>query len=66
MATDNDLPQGKVIIFHSIAVVNKINIKKSKTETCADFTEVFVGRILDESFRYNEVRVILTIMLRDH
>ena len=25
---------------------------------CADFVEVFVDRILDESFRYNEVRVI--------
>ena len=58
MVTDNDPSQGKVIIFDSMAVVNKINIKKIKTETSADFAEAFVYRILDDSFRYNEVRVI--------
>ena len=41
-----------------MAIVNKINIKKSKIKTCADFTEVFVERILDKSFGYNEVRVV--------
>ena len=58
MVTDDNLSQRKVIVFDSMAAVNKISITKSKTEMCADFVEVFVDRILDESFRYNEVRVI--------
>ena len=41
-----------------MAIVNKIKIKKSSIKSCADFAEVFVDRILDESFGYNEVRVI--------
>ena len=56
---DHDDPsQEKVIIFDTMAIVNKINIKKSKITMCADFAEVFVGRILDESFGCNEGRVI--------
>ena len=58
MVTDDNLSQGKVIIFDSMAAMNKISITKSKTQMCADFVEVFVDRILDQSFRYNEVRVI--------
>ena len=41
-----------------MAIVKKINIKKSKIKTCADFVEVFIERILDESFGYDEVRVV--------
>ena len=41
-----------------MVIVNKVDIKKSKIKSCADFSEVFVDRILDESFGYNEVRVI--------
>ena len=41
-----------------MAIVNKINIKKSKIKTCADFAEVFVERILDESFGNDKVRVV--------
>ena len=44
----NDPSEEKVIIFDGMAIVNKINIKKSKIKTCADFAEVFVERILDE------------------
>ena len=41
-----------------MAIVNKINIKKSKVKSCADFADVFIERILDESFGYDEVRVV--------
>ena len=41
-----------------VAIVNKINIKTSK------IAEVFVDRILDESFGYNEVRVIFDRYVR--
>ena len=41
-----------------MAIVNKINIKTSK------IAEVFVDRILDESFGYNEVRVIFDRYVR--
>ena len=58
MVTDDDPSQEKVIIFDAMAIVIKINIKKSKIKSCADFAEMFVDRILDESFGYNEVRVI--------
>lgn len=58
MVTDDDPSQEKVTIFDAMAIVIKINIKKSKIKSCADFTEMFVDRILDESFGYNEVRVI--------
>ena len=44
----DDTSQEKVIIFDTMAIVNKINIKKSKITMCADFAEVFVGRILNE------------------
>ena len=54
----NDPSEEKRIIFDSMAISNKINIKKSKIKTCADFAEVFAERILDESFRYDEVRVV--------
>ena len=54
----NDPSQEKVIIFDGMAIVNKINIKKSKIKTCADFAEVFVERILDESFGNDKVRVV--------
>ena len=47
-----------------MAIVNKINIKTSKIKLCADFAEVFVDRILDESFGYNEVRVIFDRYVR--
>ena len=40
-----------------MAIVNKINIKKSKVKSRADFADVFIERILDESFGYDEVRV---------
>ena len=53
-----DPSQEKVLIFDAMAIVNKINIKKSKITMCADFAEVFVDRILDESFGCNEGRVI--------
>ena len=58
IVTDDNPSQEKVIIIYAIANVNQINIKKSKIKSCADFAEVFVDRILDESFIYNEVRVI--------
>ena len=58
MVTDDDLSQEKVIIFDAMAIVNKINIRKSKIKSCANLAEVFADRILDESFGYNEVRVI--------
>ena len=54
----NDPSQEKVIIFDGMAIVNKINIKKSKIKICADFAQVFVERILNESFGYDEVRVV--------
>ena len=54
----NDPSEGKVIIFDGMAIVNKINIKKSKIKTCADFAKVFFERILDESFGYDELRVV--------
>ena len=54
----NDPSKEKVIIFNSMAIVKQINIKKSKIKTCADFAEVFIERILDESFGYDEVRVV--------
>ena len=54
----NDPSEEKVIIFDGMAIVNKINIKKSKIKTCADFAEVFVERILDESFGNDKVRVV--------
>ena len=54
----NDPSEEKVIIFGGMAIVNRISIKKSKIKTCADFAEVFVERILDESFRNDEVRVV--------
>ena len=54
----NNPSKEKVIIFDGMIIVNKINIKKFKIKTCADFAEVFVERILDESFGYDEVRVI--------
>ena len=41
-----------------MAIVNKINIKKSKVKSRADFADVFIERILDESFGYDEVRVV--------
>ena len=46
-----------MIIFNGMAIVNKINIKKSKVKSRADFADVFIERILDESFGYDEVRV---------
>ena len=58
MVTYDDPSQEKVIIFDAMAIVNKINIKKSKIKSCTDFAEVFVDRILDESFRYKEVTVM--------
>ena len=54
MVTDDVPSQEKTIIFDAMAVVHKINIKKSKIKSCADFAEVFVDRILDELFGYNE------------
>ena len=33
----NDPSDEKVIIFDGMTIVNKINIKKSKIKTCADF-----------------------------
>ena len=54
----NDPSEKKVIIFDGMAIVNKINIKKFKIKTCADFAKVFAERILDKSFGYNEVGVI--------
>ena len=47
-----------MIIFNGMAIVNKINIKKSKVKSRADFADVFIERILDESFGYDEVRVV--------
>ena len=47
-----------------MASVNKINIKKCKMKTCADFAKVFVERILDESFGYDEVTVVFDCMLK--
>ena len=55
MVTDDDPSQKKVIIFDAMAIVNKINIKKSKIKPCADFAEVFVDRILDELFGYKKL-----------
>ena len=52
----NDPSEEKVIIFDSTAIVNKITSKKSKIKTFADFA--VVERILDESFGYDEVRVV--------
>ena len=54
----NDPSEEKVTIFDDMAIVNKINFKKSKIKTCADFAEVLVERILNESFGYDEVRVV--------
>ena len=58
MVTDDHPSQEKFIIFDAMAIVSKINIKKSKIKLCADFAEVFADKILNESFGYNEVRVI--------
>ena len=52
----NDPSEEKVIIFDGTAIVNKITSKKSKIKTFADFA--VVERILDESFGYDEVRVV--------
>ena len=54
----SDPSEEKVIIFDGMAIVNKINIKKSKIKTCADFAELFVERILDESFGNDKVRAV--------
>ena len=54
----NDPSEDKVIIFDGMAIVNKINIKKSTIKTFAEFAEVFVERILDESFGYDEVKFV--------
>ena len=56
--SSNDPSEEKVFIFDSMVIVSKINIKKSKIKACADFVEVFVERILDESLEYDEVRVV--------
>ena len=58
MVTDEHPSQEKFIIFDAMAIVNKISIKKSKIKSCGDFAEVFADKILNESFGYNEVRVI--------
>ena len=47
MVTDDHPSQEKVVIFHAMAIVNKINIKKSKNKSRGDFAEVFANRILD-------------------
>ena len=57
-------PQERVIIFDAMAAVNKVDIKKSIIKSFADFSDVFVDWILDESFWYNEVRVIFDRYLK--
>lgn len=47
-----------------MAAVNKVDIKKSIIKSFADFSDVFVDWILDESFGYNEVRVIFDHYLK--
>ena len=48
----------KVIIFDGMAVVNKIDIKKSQIKTCKDFADTFVSIIKHEAVGYQEVRLV--------
>ena len=47
----------RVIVFDGMAMVNRINIKKSKVSTCHDFAESFSEIILSH-VRCEEIRVV--------
>ena len=47
----------RVIVFDGMAMVNRINIKKSKVSTCHDFAESFSGIILSH-VRCEEITVV--------
>ena len=48
----------KVIIIDGMAVVNRVNIKKSNIKSCADFSKCFLYIIDKEVADFDEVRVI--------
>ena len=48
----------KVIIFDGMAVVNRIDIKKSRIKTCKEFATTFCNIIFAESEGFDEVRII--------
>ena len=65
MVTDDNLSQEKVIIFDAMAIVKKINIKKSKINRAQILlkcllTEYWMSRVDAMKLKY-----YLTVMLRD-
>ena len=48
----------KVIIFDGMAVVNRIDIKKSRIKTCKEFATTFCNITFAESEGFDEVRII--------
>ena len=54
----NDGSRHKEIIFNGMAVVNTINMKKSKLKNCRDFSIAFINIIMHESTGCDGIRVI--------
>ena len=52
----------RVIVFDGMAIVNGINISKSKLSTCCDFAQSLFEIILSHAKRCEEIRVIFDVM----
>ena len=55
---DHHVSSKRVIVFDGMALVNKIDIKKSKIKTCLEFSDHFIKIVKRESTGFNEVRVV--------
>ena len=56
---DHHVSSKRVIVFDGMALVNKIDIKKSKIKTCLEFSDHFIKVVKRESTCFNEVRVVI-------
>ena len=61
----DDRRHRKVMIIDGIAVVNRINIKKSKIKNCQEFAESFINIVLHEATGCDEIRVVFDRYIED-
>ena len=61
----DDRRQRKVMIIDGMAVVNRINIKKSKIKNCQEFAEPFINIVLHEATGCDEIRVVFDRYIED-
>ena len=55
---DRHVSSKRVIVFDGMALVNKIDTKKSKIKTCLEFSDHFIKIVKRELTGFNEVRVV--------